>query len=103
MAENIFTEINDPERMEKVLDLSDAPAEASDDLKEWLKDPKNERLVEEIWDKAMCLAYSDGNDVAAEWLKERVKNPKHKLPSAAQDFYVIYKRCKEGRKERTTR
>jgi len=96
MAENLFEEINNPERMGKVLDLSGAPAAANDDLKTWLDDPENEKVVQEIWDKAMCLAYIDGDKAAAEWLKERVKNPKHRLPSAAREFYMIYKRCKEN-------
>jgi len=96
MAENIFEEINDSERMGNVLDLADAPAVANDDLKTWFEDPKNKRMVQKIWEQAMCLAYLDGDDAAAEWLKERVKNPKHKLPSAAQEFYVIYQKCKEG-------
>lgn len=96
MVKSIFEEINSSERMGEVLDIADAPAEANDDLKAWLEDPKNERLVQEIWEQAMCLAYVDGNKVAAIWLKERAQNPKHKLPSAAQEFYVIYQRCKEG-------
>lgn len=100
MSENIFQEINDPERMGKVLDLADAPAAANDNLKEWLEDPRNERMVQKIWEQAMCLAYLDGNEAAAEWLKERVQNPKHKLPSAAQEFYVIYQKCKNGRTTR---
>lgn len=95
MAKNIFQEINNPERMGQVLDLADAPATASNDLKTWLEDPKNKRLMQEVWEQAMCLAYVDGDNVAAEWLKERVKNSKHKLPSAAQEFYEIYQRCKE--------
>jgi len=93
---SLFEEINNPERMGKVLDLSGAPAAASDDLKTWLEEPENEKVVQEIWDQAMCLAYIDGDKAAAEWLKERVKDPKHKLPSAARQFYMIYKRCKEN-------
>jgi hypothetical protein len=96
MAENLFKEINNPERMGKVLDRAGASAAASDNLKTWLEEPENEKLVREIWDQAMCLAYIDGEEAAAEWLKERVKNSKHRLPSAAQEFYMIYKRCKEN-------
>lgn len=97
--ESIFEAINSSERMGKVLDIADAPTEASDDFKTWLKDSKNERLVQKIWEQVMCLRYIDGNKTAAIWLKERVQNPKHKLPSAAQEFYEIYQRCKEGAKE----
>lgn len=95
MAESIFEAINNPERMGQVLDHANAPTATSNDLKAWLKDPESKRLVQEVWEQAMCLAYIDGNETAAEWLKKRVKDPKHKLPSAAQEFYEIYQRCKE--------
>lgn len=95
MADSIFDEINSQERMSDILDIAGAPAVATDDNKAWLEDPKNERMVQQVWDQAMCLAYVDGDDAAAEWLKERVRNPKHKLPRAAQEFYVIYKKCKD--------
>ena len=98
MAKSIFDEINSSERMGDILNLADAPAAANDDLEAWIENPKNEKLVQEIWEQAMCLAYLDGDKAAAEWLKERVKNPKHKLPSAAQEFFVIYQKCKSARR-----
>ncbi len=101
MAESIFDEINSQERMSDILDIADAPAAAAtDDHKAWLADPKNKGLVQKIWEQAMCLAYVDGNEAAAEWLKERVSNPKHKLPSAAKEFYEIYQKCKNARGRR---
>ncbi len=100
MADSIFDEINSQERMSDILDIADAPVIATDDNKAWLEDPKNEMLVQKVWEQAMCLAYVEGNEAAAEWLKERVRNPEHKLPKAAQEFYVIYQKCKKGRATR---
>ena len=98
MAESIFDEINSRERMSDILDITDAPAAATNEHEAWLEDPKNERMVQKVWDQAMCLAFVDGNEAAAEWLKERVNNPKHKLPRAAKEFYEIYQKCKNAKR-----